>query len=100
MIQKDHLQYPIKVKDPNDFQPGTKTPKFARSPIWLVEITIPLHIMDDIKEGSVDLAGSTVDLQELDDAYDEDLDKEGLDQDSPQKTQQNMQMAQQPGPPA
>ena len=32
--------------------------------------------MDDIKEGSIDLAGQTVDLNELDDAYDDDLDKE------------------------
>jgi hypothetical protein len=30
--------------------------------------------MDDIKEGSIDLADSTIDLSEIEDAYNEDLD--------------------------
>jgi hypothetical protein len=37
-----------------------------------------MSLMDDIKEGSVDLQGSTIDLNELDDAYSEDLDKESV----------------------
>ena len=98
--EKTEIKVPLRVTNPDDFVQGTNYPKSVKRKVWLVKITMPLQLMDDIKEGSVDLAGSTVDLQELDDAYDEDLDKEGLDQDSPQKTQQNMQMAQQPGPPA
>jgi hypothetical protein len=35
--------------------------------------------MNDIRDGSIDLAGQTLDLEELDDAYDEDLDKEGAE---------------------
>ena len=34
-----------------------------------------MELMDGIKEGSIDLAGSTVNLDDLDNAYDEDLDK-------------------------
>ena len=36
--------------------------------------------MDDIKEGSIDLADQSIDLEEIDNAYDEDLDKEGTKQ--------------------
>ena len=32
--------------------------------------------MNDIREGSIDLAGQNIDLNELDDAYDNDLDEE------------------------
>jgi hypothetical protein len=32
--------------------------------------------MSDIREGSIDLAGQTIDLEDLDDAYESDLDKE------------------------
>jgi hypothetical protein len=42
--------------------------------VWFVEITIPFELMDDIKQGSIDLAGETIDLSEIQDAYDEDLD--------------------------
>ena len=38
-------------------------------------IEIPKDLLDDIKEGSIDLAGQTIDLEELDDSYDEDLDQ-------------------------
>lgn len=77
---KTEIEVPVKVTNPDDFIQGTNYPKSAKRKVWLVQITIPLEIMDDIKEGSVDLAGSTVDLAEIDDAYDEDLDKDGIDQ--------------------
>jgi hypothetical protein len=57
--------------------------------VWFVKIEIPLDLMDSIKEGSIDLADSTIDLADIDDAYNEDLDKdasqkepeqEGMDQ--------------------
>ena len=32
--------------------------------------------MDDIKEGSIDLAEQSIDLEDIESAYDEDLDKE------------------------
>lgn len=97
---KTEIEVPIKVTNPDDFIQGTNYPKSVKRKVWLIEITIPLHIMDDIKEGSVDLAGSTVDLQELDDAYDEDLDKEGLDQNDDMQQQDMQQPQQMPAPPA
>jgi hypothetical protein len=90
---KTEIEVPIKVTNPDDFIQGTNYPKSAKRKVWLIQITIPLEVMDDIKEGSVDLAGSTVDLEELDDAYDEDLDKEGAEKD------ENEEPGQQPAQP-
>jgi hypothetical protein len=47
----------------------------APKKVWFVYIEIPKDLLDDIKEGSIDLAGQTIDLEELDDSYDEDLDQ-------------------------
>jgi hypothetical protein len=48
---------------------------------------MPKELMNDIREGSIDLAGQTLDLDELDNSYDEDLDKEGTDTDEEQQGQ-------------
>ncbi len=87
---KTEIEVPVKVTNPDDFIQGTNYPKSAKRKVWLVQITIPLEVMDDVKEGSVDLAGSTVDLEEIDDAYNDDLDKEGTEKDE-QTPEQPMQ---------
>lgn len=71
---KGEIEVPVEVKDYEDFVPGTRYPKMHKRKVWFVEITIPFELMDDIKEGSIDLAGETIDLSEIQDAYDEDLD--------------------------
>jgi len=79
---KSEVKIPIQIEDYDDFVPGTRYPKAVKKKVWFVEITIPLELMDDIKEGSIDLADATIDLKDIDEAYDEDLDKEGLDQEA------------------
>lgn len=85
---KKEIKVPIEVKNYDDFVQGTNYPKGVTRKVWLVKITIPMELMDDIKEGSIDIAGSTIDLEEIDNAYDEDLDKQGLDDKSDQTEQQ------------
>lgn len=75
---KKEINVPIEVKNYDDLIPGTNYPKSIKRQVWLVKITIPIELMDDIKEGSIDLAGKSIDLQDIDSAYDEDLEKEGL----------------------
>ena len=59
--------------------------------VWLVMIEMPKELMDDIREGSIELAGQDIDLGELDSAYDEDLDKENTeDEDQEQDMDQGM----------
>lgn len=77
---KSDVKIPIQIEDYDDYVPGTRYPKAVKKKVWFVEIEIPLELMDDIKEGSIDLADATIDLKEIEDAYDEDLDKEGAQQ--------------------
>ncbi len=70
------IEVPVEVKDYDDFVPGTRYPKMKKRKVWFVNIVIPRDLMDDIKEGSIDLADQTIDLEEIDDAYDEDLDQQ------------------------
>lgn len=81
-FRKTKIKEPIEIKKPMDYKPGTHYPKMVEHSVWLVNITIPKQLMTDLQEGSVDLAGQTIDLQDLDDAYAKDYDKENLkDQD-------------------
>lgn len=73
---KSKIKVPIEVKDYDDFVPGTRYPKMVEKKVWFVEIEIPKELMNDLKEGSIDLADQTIDLEDLDQAYEEDLDKE------------------------
>ena len=60
--------------------------------VWLISIEMPKEIMDDIREGSIDLAGQTIDLNDLDEAYDDDLDKEGEQGQEDQEDQEGQGM--------
>ena len=71
---KGQLEVPVQVQDYEDFVPGTRYPKMKERKVWFVQIQIPFELMDDIKEGSIDLADSTIDLSDIEDAYNEDLD--------------------------
>ena len=77
--KKTKIRVPVEVEDYDDFQPGTRYPKMKEREIWLVYIEMPKDLMDDIREGSVDLAGQEVDLNDLDEAYDDDLESEDQD---------------------
>jgi hypothetical protein len=94
---KGKVKVPIEVKNYDDFIQGTNYPKSSDREVWFVRIEVPLELMDDIKEGSIDLADQSIDLEELDSAYDDDLDKEGTDQD--QEQEQADMTAQQPAAP-
>jgi hypothetical protein len=72
---KSEIEVPVEVKDYEDFVPGGRYPKMKPKKVWFIYIEIPKDLLDDIKEGSIDLAGQTIDLEELDDSYDEDLDQ-------------------------
>jgi hypothetical protein len=61
-----------------------------------VEITMPKALMNDIRTGSIEMEDQDIDLDELDQAYEQDLDKEAnQSDDQAQDAQQSLQ--QQPG---
>lgn len=69
VYKKDHLKFPVKVKEPNDFKPGTKVPKMTSTPIWLVSITIPKQLMQEINQGSLELESGNIDVEDIEQAY-------------------------------
>ena len=99
---KSEIKVPVKVENYDDLVPGTNYPKMKERKVWFVKIEIPLELMDSIKEGSIDLADSTIDLADIDDAYNEDLDQDAKQDDESMQSEMN-QPAQpteptQPGP--
>ena len=78
--KQDFFEHPEKVKTPNDFKPGTKFPKSIKSPVWLVEIVMPKKLMQDIQQGALELESGTVDLEDIDNAYQTGADNDAVDQ--------------------
>jgi len=76
---EDYFEHPTKVKTPNDFKPGTKVPKLVKSPIWLVTIVMPKKLMVDIEQGALELESGTIDLEDVDMAYEEGTDNDAID---------------------
>jgi hypothetical protein len=74
-FKKTKIKMPIKIEDQDDYQPGTHYPKMVDRSIWLVNIIMPKDLMNDIREGSVDIADQSIDLEDLDDAYAKDYDE-------------------------
>jgi hypothetical protein len=74
--QKTSMKVPVQVKDPSDFQQGTHVAKLEDKVVWLVEIVMPKSLMNDILTGSLELEDETIDLQDLEDSYQQDLDNE------------------------
>jgi hypothetical protein len=70
------MKIPIKIEDPSDYRPGTAKARIIEKPVWLVEIVMPKSLMSDIRTGSIEMEDQDIDLEELDQAYEQDLDKE------------------------
>jgi len=75
-FKKTKVKVPVKIKDSMDFKPGTHYPKMIERMVWLVRIEMPKELMNDVRQGSIELSDQTIDLNELDDAYEQELDKE------------------------
>ena len=92
LYKKQKIKIPIKITDPSDYRPGTHKAKITEKEVWLVEITMPKNLMSDIRTGSIELEDDDIDLEELDQAYEQDLDKEEMqNQEQAQDAQQNLQ---------
>ena len=58
--QKDNVLVPRKVYSPDDFRPNTKKGKLDAHPVWIVTITIPKKLMQDIFQGYEDKENSAL----------------------------------------
>ena len=94
-FKKTTMKVPVKIEDPSDYRPGTHKAKIMEQKIWLVEISMPKSLMSDIRTGSIELEDQDIDLQDLDDAYEQDLDKEEYQNDEQGQNEQQLAQPQQ-----
>jgi hypothetical protein len=93
-FKKTNMKVPMKITNPDDYRPGTHKARLIEKKIWLVEITMPKSLMSDIRTGSIELEDEEVDLEDLDQAYEQDLDQESYQSDEQaQNAQQQLQPA-------
>ena len=86
--EKTEIEMPIKIKDPKDFRDdGSRKGKLVPVKVWLVEIKMPQELIADIEQGSIEIAGEDVDLEDLSAAY-----QQGLDQQSITKQEQGNEL--------
>lgn len=97
--KKTMIQIPIKIEEPSDYRPGTHKARLIEKPVWLVEIVMPKNLISDIRTGSIELEDEEIDLQDLDDTYAQDLDKDQYQNNQQaQNAQQSLQQPEQPAP--
>jgi hypothetical protein len=73
--KKTTIKIPVKIENPDDYIPGTHKARLIKKPVWLVSIEMPKNLMADIRTGSIELEDQDIDLEDLDQAYEEDLDQ-------------------------
>lgn len=96
-FKKTTIKIPIKVQNPSDYMPGTHTARLVEKKVWLVEIIMPKNLISDIRTGSIELEDQDIDLEDLDSAYEEDLDQDQYQNDeTAQNAQQSIQQPAQP----
>jgi len=93
--KRSSIKIPIKIEEPDDFIAGTHKARLIEKKVWLVEIVMPKALMSDIRTGSIEMEDQSIDLEDLDQSYEEDLDQDEFKQDDQQQQQAN---AQQPIP--
>jgi hypothetical protein len=90
--RKANMKIPVRIMDPSDYRPGTHKAKIEEKKIWLVEIVMPKALMSDIRTGSIELEDQDVDLEDLDQAYEQDLDQDSYqNQEQADNAQQQLQ---------
>jgi hypothetical protein len=61
-------EYPIEIKKPSDYQPGTKKPKMLKRKVWLVTMMIPRRFVQNLDGEIMDMYDEEVDVDTVDDA--------------------------------
>ena len=85
-VTSGHLNKPKHITTKEDFREGSHYPKLVKHPVWVMEISVPKHLTQEVERGYMELGGEKLDMSELDQAYDQDLDKQGI---TNQETEQN-----------
>lgn len=74
--QKDVLKHVAKIKGEESYETdedGKLRAKIIESPIWIVEVVMPRHFIDERQTESEQAGNTEVDMDDVSDAYDEGL---------------------------
>jgi hypothetical protein len=50
-VGKNNLLIPRKITDPDDYRPGTKKGKIDAHPVWIISISMPKKLINDVSVG-------------------------------------------------
>jgi hypothetical protein len=82
--EKTEIQVPAKIKTPDDFRSdGSRKGKMLPVKVWVVDIRMPQELIADIEQGSLEIAGEEVDMEDIQSAYQQGLDQEANVQENP-----------------
>jgi hypothetical protein len=85
---KEEILLPRKIKDPDDFRPGTKKGKIDAHPVWIVSITMPKKLMQDVQIGKENQENNK--MAELMKYSKIAMTPEAADQQAPEETPENV----------
>lgn len=75
--EKTEIAVPAKIRTPDDFRgDGSRKGKLIPVKVWLVEIRMPQELIADIEQGSLEIAGEEVDMEDIQNAYQQGIDQE------------------------
>lgn len=72
-FEEDYITYPKKIEGPEDFEPGTRKAKTIKKKVWVVTIRMPSELLNDIRQGFLELENEKIDMTELDQAEQADM---------------------------
>jgi len=75
-FKKTEMKVPVKIESPGDYRGGSKKAKIINKTVWLVEMELPKYLINEVRSGSKELEDQDIDLDDLDSAYEQDLDQE------------------------
>ena len=81
IYSKNYILVPRQIKDPDDYRPGTKKGKIDAHPIWLVTITMPKKLMQDVSIGKANKENNR--MAELMRYSSKDVEEDNVAQESP-----------------
>ena len=84
---KTKIKMPVEIKSNDDYMPGTHYPRLVNRNVWMVDIAMPKDLISDIKQGSVEISNQLIDLDDLETAYQRELDKQLLQQSASSDTE-------------
>jgi hypothetical protein len=73
---QDKLRYVGKIQGPESYEENEKgqlEPALKETKVWVVKVTMPRHFVDEISTEREEVGNTTVDMDDVNQAYDEDL---------------------------